>query len=283
MWRICLPGPEGEFLTNRLASEAKKFLEESAKQSDPFLLYLSFYSVHTPLQAPKRLIEKYQAKAKRLGRTDPKDSFDIGRERQIWPGTKEKRKVRIRQDHPVYAAMVESLDSAVGQVLDRLDELGLKDNTVVIFMSDNGGLSTSEGHPTSNLPLRGGKGWMYEGGIREPVAIRWPGVTPPGTRCQYPGDQYGFLSDYARNRGSESPIGSTYRRGQPGTGAEKSLCEIQSWTTLFPLSPLRKPGRRSRQRDAQKQLQTDPGSGGRGIRTIQSGGRSVGTQQPEPT
>jgi arylsulfatase A-like enzyme len=180
------PGPEGEFLTNRLASEAKKFLEENAKQSNPFLLYLSFYSVHTPLQAPATLIEKYRAKAKRLGWTDQKDSFDIGRERQIWPGTKEKRKVRIRQDHPVYAAMVESLDSAVGQVLDRLDELGLKDNTVVIFMSDNGGLSTAEGHPTSNLPLRGGKGWMYEGGIREPVAIRWPGVTPPGTRCTTP-------------------------------------------------------------------------------------------------
>lgn len=180
------PGPEGEFLTNRLADEAVSFLEDSSKQPDPFLLYLSFYSVHTPLQAPQNLIKKYEAKAKRLGLTNPKDSFDVGRERQIWPNSKEERKIRIRQDHAVYAAMVESMDTAVGTVLDRLEELGLKDDTVVIFMSDNGGLCSSEGHPTSNLPLRGGKGWMYEGGIREPVAIRWPGVTAPGTRCATP-------------------------------------------------------------------------------------------------
>lgn len=194
------PGPQGEFLTARLAAESIKFLESSAKQSDPFLLYLSFYSVHTPLQAPKHLIEKYKAKAKRLGRTDAKGSFDIGKERQIWPASKEKRKVRIRQDHPVYAAMVESLDTAVGRILNRLDQLGLKNNTVVIFMSDNGGLSTSEGHPTSNLPLRGGKGWMYEGGIREPVTVRWPGVTAPGTRCSTPAismDFYPTMLDMA--------------------------------------------------------------------------------------
>ena len=180
------PGPQGEFLTNRLADEAIEFLESNQQGSDPFLLYLSFYSVHTPLQAPAHLIEKYKAKATRLGLTNAKESFDIGRERQIFPNSKEPRKVRIRQDHATYAAMVESLDTAVGRVLNRLDELALKDETVVFFMSDNGGLSTSEGHPTSNLPLRGGKGWMYEGGIREPVVIRWPGVTPPGTRCTSP-------------------------------------------------------------------------------------------------
>lgn len=194
------PGPEGEFLTSRLASEAVSFLEKNAGKPDPFLLYLSFYSVHTPLQAPKNLVDKYKAKAKKLGRVNQKDSFDEGRERQIWPGSKEKRKVRIRQDHPVYAAMVESLDTAVGEVLATLEQLGEKDNTVVIFMSDNGGTSTSEGHPTSNLPLRGGKGWMYEGGIREPMAIRWPGVTAPGTRCTEPAvstDFYPTILDIA--------------------------------------------------------------------------------------
>jgi arylsulfatase A-like enzyme len=82
--------------------------------------------------------------------------------------------------------MVDAMDQACGKVLDALKQLGLDDNTVVIFMSDNGGLSTSEGHPTSNLPLRAGKGWLYEGGIREPMMIKWPGVTKPGSICKVP-------------------------------------------------------------------------------------------------
>jgi len=83
----------------------------------------------------------------------------------------------------VYGGMVEAMDLAVGKVLDALARLKLDDNTIVFFMSDNGGLSTSEGHPTSNLPLRAGKGWMYEGGIREPMIVRWPGVTGGGSVC----------------------------------------------------------------------------------------------------
>ena len=95
-------------------------------------------------------------------------------------------KVRLVQDHAVYAAMVEAMDQAVGVVLSKLDELKFADRTIVIFMSDNGGLSTAEGMPTSNLPLRAGKGWLYEGGIREPMMIRAPGLTKPGSQCDTP-------------------------------------------------------------------------------------------------
>lgn len=177
------PGPEGEYLTSRLADESIAFLDESAKSGQPFFLHLALYAPHTPLQAPQELIDKYTKKAAELGLGDPATALEAGRERQVWPETKEPRQVRVRQDHAVYAAMIESLDSAVGRVLARLDELNLRDSTAVVFTSDNGGLSTDEGHPTSNLPYRGGKGWIYEGGLRVPLAVRWPGVASAGTRC----------------------------------------------------------------------------------------------------
>lgn len=173
-------GPKGEHLPDRLARETAKFIREH--QQKPFLAYLSFYSVHTPLMAPKQLVEKYKAKAKRLGLIGKTEFAD---EEQVWP-TNKTRKVRILQNHAVYAAMVEAMDTAVGKVLNQLEASGLKENTAVMLIGDNGGLSTSEGSPTSNLPLRGGKGWLYEGGIREAYLIRWPGVTKPGSVCDVP-------------------------------------------------------------------------------------------------
>jgi arylsulfatase A-like enzyme len=128
--------------------------------------------VHTPLIGRPDLVEKYKKKAAAI--TGP----EFALEEQVFG--KGERKVRILQKHPVYAAMVEAMDQAVGVVLDQLEASGVADETIIVFTSDNGGLSTSEGSPTSNLPLRGGKGWVYEGGIREPWIVRYPGVTQAG-------------------------------------------------------------------------------------------------------
>ncbi len=165
-------GPEGEHLTERLTNEVLKTLDEV--KEDPFFLYLSYYTVHTPLQAPNELVEKYRAKAKRLGLDEGED---FAPEEQVLPGGNPRR-VRVVQDHAVYAAMVETMDLSVGRILAKLDALGLRENTIICFTGDNGGLSTSEGSPTSNLPLRGGKGWLYEGGIREPFIISHPRSIP---------------------------------------------------------------------------------------------------------
>lgn len=169
---MAVDSPEGDHLPARLARETAAFIKE--KKDGPFLAYLSFYSVHTPLMGRPDLVRKYKEKAKNITGSefaDEEQNFAI----------KAPRKVRILQKHAVYAAMVEAMDEAVGVVLDQLDELKLADNTIVFFTSDNGGLSTSEGAPTSNLPLRGGKGWLYEGGIREPWLVRYPGITKPGS------------------------------------------------------------------------------------------------------
>ena len=157
--------PEGEHLPNRLADETAKFIRQN--KENPFLAYLSFYSVHTPLQGRKDLVEKYKKRAAGISGEEFGPLHD--------------RKVRILQKHAVYAAMVEAMDEAIGKVLTALDDARVTENTMVIFTSDNGGLSTSEGSPTSNLPLRGGKGWVNEGGIREPWIIRYPGVTKAGS------------------------------------------------------------------------------------------------------
>ncbi len=162
-------GPTGEYLNERLTDEALKFVTRAAENKKPFLLYFSQYAVHTPLQAKPEVVEKYKTKAAKLDAAREIFLPDHG------------RPVRQVQDHPVYGAMVESLDDSVGRVMARLKELNLETNTIVIFTSDNGGLSTAEGSPTANLPLRTGKGWAYEGGVREPLLIKWPGVIAPGS------------------------------------------------------------------------------------------------------
>ena len=167
-------GPEGEYLTDRLSTEAEKFIEENKDR--PFFLYLPEFAVHLPLQGKKDLVAKYQAKL-------------AGSE---------------TQNNPTYAAMVESVDQGIGRLLQKLDDLHIADRTVVILTADNGGLRF-EGRQTkpvtSNAPLRAGKGHLYEGGIREPLIVRWPGVVKAGSVCDDPMisvDYFPTILDIAR-------------------------------------------------------------------------------------
>ena len=166
-------GPKGEYLNDRLTEEALTFIDRAKAKDKPFFLYLPHYAVHMPLQAKEPVIEKYKAKASGLPVSGPGTVMENG------------RKTRVVQNQPVYAAMVESLDESVGRIMGKLTELGLDTNTIVIFTSDNGGLCNEQA-PTSNLPLRAGKGWPYEGGVREPLLIRWPGVIKPGSVSSEP-------------------------------------------------------------------------------------------------
>ena len=165
-------GPDGESLPIRLGRETADFIESS--RDKPFLAYLSFYSVHSPIQTTPQLWKKYRTKAIAAGLSEERFIFD--------------RRLAVRQvqDCPIYAGMMESMDDAVGIVLDKLDELGLMDNTIICFTSDNGGVSSGDAFATSNLPLRGGKGRQWEGGIREPYYIYAPGTTTAGSVSAVP-------------------------------------------------------------------------------------------------
>jgi arylsulfatase A-like enzyme len=164
---------DGEYLTERLTEESVGFLRRRDKEK-PFLLYLSYYNVHTPIEAYEERVGYFREKAKGLGgRPEPRAEH---------AGVS-----RVRQDNAEYASMVAAVDDSVGVLLRELREQGLEKNTAVIFFSDNGGLCTlaREG-PTSNLPLRAGKGWLYEGGIREPMIIRVPWLQSGGLVCDVP-------------------------------------------------------------------------------------------------
>lgn len=176
-------GPEGEYLTDRLTDEAIALMEQAGDEH--FFLNLWHYAVHIPIDSPPDLVEKYCAKARETG-LDQVDPFEPGEPLPAWHLRAARAMRRVVQSDPAYAAMVENLDHNVGRLLDALDRLGLTEDTVVIFTSDNGGLATAEGSPTSNLPLAEGKGWTDEGGIREPLIVRWPRVVPAGARIAEP-------------------------------------------------------------------------------------------------
>jgi arylsulfatase A-like enzyme len=144
-------GAAGEYLTDRLTDEALRFLE--ANVGRPLFLYLSHYAVHTPIRAKDEIVDRFRDKVVRGG-----------------------------HNNPTYAAMIYSVDESVGRVMAKVNELGISENTVVFFFSDNGGF----GPVTSMAPLRGSKGMLYEGGIREPLIVRWPGVIEAGSMTDEP-------------------------------------------------------------------------------------------------
>lgn len=179
-WGIpTLQEKEGDdYLTDRLGDEAAELIRNS--DGTPFFMNMWFYSVHTPIQAKPEKVARYEAKARAMGldRIDPLVEGDrFPSEHKM----NQRIQRRVIQSDPSYAAMIEHLDENVGKILDVLDAKGMAEDTILIFTSDNGGLSTAEGSPTCNAPLSEGKGWMYEGGTREPMLLRWPGRVEAGS------------------------------------------------------------------------------------------------------
>ncbi len=162
-------GKPGDYLTDALTDKGIEFIKNTADEGkQPFFLILGHYAVHTPIQAPVKLVEKYEAKKNRIYGNTPLKMIP----------ERFNREVPARQQNPTYAAMVENLDTNVGKVIDALDELGVTKDTIIAFTSDNGGSCMPASRPTSNYPLRASKGWNYEGGLRIPTFITWPGTIP---------------------------------------------------------------------------------------------------------
>jgi arylsulfatase A-like enzyme len=169
--------PKGTYLADFLTDRALEFIGKHRDR--PFFLYLPHFGVHSPLQAKKELIEKY-----------------------------EKKKPVGGHSNAVYAAMIDSVDQSVGRVLARLDELKLADNTIVIFASDNGGVGgygDVARSTTDNAPLRAGKGTLYEGGTRVPFIVRWPGKVKPGTTCDHPAIHVDIFPTFLEIAGAKPP------------------------------------------------------------------------------
>jgi arylsulfatase A-like enzyme len=165
-------GPDGESLTMRLAKETVNFIEEH--KDTAFFAFLSFYAVHSPIETTQEKWARYRQKAEEMGIAET--GFKMGK---FLP-------VRQVQDNPIYAGLVEIMDDAVGLVLNALDEMGLAESTIIIFTSDNGGVAAGDAFATSNLPLRAGKGYQFEGGIRVPYFIKVPWLDIAGKTSDVP-------------------------------------------------------------------------------------------------
>jgi arylsulfatase A-like enzyme len=175
--------PEGTYLTDYLTDKAIELINNRSEK--PYLLNLWFYSVHVPIMAKPEKIEYFKKKKARLG-LDKIYPFELG---DNFP-TKRKKDLVIRrrklQSSANYAAMVHSVDENVGKIMKTIEESGESDNTIIFLTSDNGGLATAEGSPTCNYPLSEGKGWMYEGGVRDPLIVKWKGELKENSICDTP-------------------------------------------------------------------------------------------------
>jgi arylsulfatase A-like enzyme len=235
-----IPGLDGgAYVTDRLAELAAQYIEE--KKDKPFLLYMSHFSVHDPIQGRPDLVNKYQ---KKLASMPPQTGLDYILEGNPDSPTNPSRaeldeliklpeyadtyksypndlvKVKQKQDNVQFAGMVESVDQSLGTLVAKLKELGLEEDTIIFFMSDNGGMSVMNGTPryettknkldtrtsTSNLPLRGAKGWLYEGGIRVPMIVKWPQKGQKGTVCDEPLISVDFYPTILEMVGAEDQI-----------------------------------------------------------------------------
>lgn len=221
-----LKSQKGDYLTDRLTDEAIKWIDK--KKDQPFFLYMSHFAVHDPIQGRSDLVKKYE---KKLTQTTTSDSADFilegnpdnpdnptreelneliqtrefARHKVLPRGT---IKIKQKQDNPEFAAMVEGVDQSLGRITKKLKQLGLEENTIVIFFSDNGGMAAmnvgnpkrivpeqniNKAYSTSCLPLRGAKGWLYEGGIRVPLIVKWPGNGQTNAVCSTPVSSIDFF------------------------------------------------------------------------------------------
>ncbi|MCH5598987.1 sulfatase [Niabella ginsengisoli] len=187
-------GSDNEYLTDRQCSEASGFIERN--KDKPFFLYLSFYSVHTRLDAPEALVKKYRNKF------DTK--YGNGAAAKFYDDPKNQRHEGKHNDNPYLAAMIESIDNGVGSVMETLKKNGLDKNTLVVFFSDNGGVAGF----ANNGILRMGKSWLYEGGIRENLITRWPAAIKAGTVSDIPVCGIDFYPTFLEMAGIENKAGN---------------------------------------------------------------------------
>jgi arylsulfatase A len=236
-----LKSEKGDYLTDRLTDEAVKWLDD--QKDKPFFLYMAHFAVHDPIQGRKDLVDKYTRKLSQSKKSDSPDFIlegnpdspdnpskeELARLIQTPKFSKHKVlprgtiKVRQKQNNVEFAAMVESVDQSLGRIVSKLAELGVEDDTIVIFFSDNGGMAAMNvGNPkrivpdeavdkaysTSSLPLRGAKGWLYEGGIRVPLIIKWPGKGRVGSVCRTPVSSVDFFPTIMDMIGKGDEVGS---------------------------------------------------------------------------